>query len=238
MLVLVADSHVVHGTESETSFFAMLEALSKTSHDILFLGDNLDLWIASGTRYENDSHRRFLAWCKAEKSRRKVIMVEGNHEFYVCRRHGDCFTACAEGVYRDWGMSFVHGDMAQHRFGFHRFFRAFAKNGFGDFVMSWLPFGVSFAAKMKSLLCHRKGRPDYLPHELVEVWMANEHSSSGNRRGFMGHFHCGGEGRSADGSWSYTILPAWMRDGQVGVLDTTTCECAIMPWQEALCGGK
>ena len=136
-LVLIADSHVQPNTEREDEFFSMLDWIASTNFDVFFLGDNLDLWIASGDRYEADAHRRFLAWCKREKARRRVLMVEGNHEFYLKRHHDGCFTACSETFYKIGDILFMHGDVAQKKFGFHRCFRVFAKNAFGDWVMGW-----------------------------------------------------------------------------------------------------
>ncbi len=151
-LLLIADSHVQPNTEREGEFFQMLDWIAATNCDVFFLGDNLDLWIASGDRYEADAHRRFLAWCEREKARRRVLMVEGNHEFYLKRHHEGCFTMCSETFYKEGDILFLHGDVAQKRFGFHRCFRAFAKNAFGDWVMGWLPFGPAFAGIMKRFL--------------------------------------------------------------------------------------
>ena len=71
-MLLIADSHVQPATEREDEFFNLLDWIATTDCDVLFLGDNLDLWIASGDRYEADVHRRFLAWCEREKTRRRV----------------------------------------------------------------------------------------------------------------------------------------------------------------------
>ena len=98
-LVLIADSHVQPATEREDEFFQMLDCISSTDCDVFFLGDNLDLWIASGDRYEADAHRRFLAWCEHEKARRRVLMVEGNHEFYL-KRHQTASFSCMETSHR------------------------------------------------------------------------------------------------------------------------------------------
>ena len=50
-MLLIADSHVQPATEREDEFFQMLDWISSTDCDVFFLGDNLDLWIASGDRY-------------------------------------------------------------------------------------------------------------------------------------------------------------------------------------------
>lgn len=250
MLVLIADSHVTAGEAQAETFFAMLEALSKTTHDVLFLGDNLDIWIASAPKYQSEMHERFLAWCRREKERRKVMLVEGNHEFYVCRHFRDCFTECSEGVLRYGGMTFVHGDVTQKALGFHRLFRLFAKNGFGDFVMSWLPGGVAFAARMKRLLSNHRPPPpgmtpeqmiaelekrDYIPYKAVDGWVERECRVSGGPV-FMGHFHLRVEREVPGGR--YMVVPAWKYQGIIGLLDLATRRCTLGRWQELLTEAK
>lgn len=232
-LVLIADSHVQPATEREDEFFQMLDCISSTDCDVFFLGDNLDLWIASGDRYEADAHRRFLAWCEHEKARRRVLMVEGNHEFYLKRHHDGCFTACSETFYKSDGILFLHGDVAQKRFGFHRCFRAFAKNAFGDWVMGWLPFGPAFASIMKRFLSSG-GLPNFeklkKPLRYAEWRVAGFCRKFGVSHVIMGHFHHPvhrelGDGRIMD------IIPAWKTAGNIGLL-TVDGKLEILPWKD------
>ena len=243
MFVLIADSHVPFQDPGEDVFFTMLERISRTSYDVLFLGDNLDLWIAAADKYETASHRRFLDWCRHEKEHRQVILVEGNHEFYVCRHHADCFTACTEDVYRIGAVTFVHGDMAHRRFSFHRFFRWFAKNAFGNFVMSWLPGGVGFARFMKRALAHSRNaaswkpasarKPaDFIPYDDVSRWVEAETAAHHARLVFMGHFHCGGQKDVGDAR--LVIIPAWKYHGTIALLDESTREFTIGNWEDIL----
>ena len=79
MIFLVADAHLEDGQELDGEFSAMLEALSRTDCDVIFLGDIMDLWIAK-PRYEKGCHEAFIRWCREEAAKRKVFFVEGNHE--------------------------------------------------------------------------------------------------------------------------------------------------------------
>ena len=235
MYVLIADSHVVPDTPQESAFFTMLDRIANTSYNVIFLGDNLDIWIASAPKYENHLHEHFLQWCRSEKQRREVILVEGNHEFYVKRHYSDCFSACSEDVFRLPNLSFTHGDMTHYPFSFHRLFRAFAKNSFGDFIMSILPCGVPFAHTMKKLLAHKKsdkGPADYIPYPAVDHWVANEAKESGSQLVFMGHFHCGGGHELSN--VRYVILPAWKDLGTIALLDETTLEYTIDSWEKLI----
>ncbi len=236
MFVLIADSHVTPGAPQEATFFTMLDRIAQTDYDVIFLGDNLDIWIAAAPKYENDLHRRFLDWCKREKARRRVVFVEGNHEFYVCRHHADCFSDCVETVFRLPGISFIHGDAAHPAFSFHRFFRAFAKNWFGDTVMSIMPGGLHFAMLMKRLLAHgalRKNVPcDYIPYDAVDRWSTAENAASGAKIVFMGHFHCGGHHELEH--VRYVILKAWIYTETVALLDENTMDFTIDAWENIL----
>ena len=236
MFVLIADSHVTPDTPLEATFFAMLDRIAQTDYDVIFLGDNLDIWIAAAPKYDNALHRRFLDWCKREKTRRRVVFVEGNHEFYVCRHHADCFSDCVETVFRLPGISFIHGDAAHPAFSFHRFFRAFAKNWFGDTVMAIMPFGLRFAMFMKRLLAHgalKKNIPsDYVPYDAVDRWAATEAAASGAKTVFMGHFHCGGHHELAN--IRYVILKAWKYTETIALLDERTTDFTVDAWENIL----
>ncbi len=83
-LAVLADVHAVEGEESERVLRNLLEQLSSTDDDVMFLGDIMDLWIGL-PKYECKLQRDFLEWCRHEKSRRKIYFVEGNHEYYVAK---------------------------------------------------------------------------------------------------------------------------------------------------------
>ncbi len=234
-MLLIADSHVQPATERENEFFQMLDWIASTDCDVFFLGDNLDLWIASGDRYEADVHRRFLAWCEREKARRRVMMVEGNHEFYLKRHHDSCFTACSETFYKIGDILFLHGDVAQKKFGFHRCFRAFAKNAFGDWVMGWLPFGPAFAGIMKRFLSSG-GLPDFeklkKPLLYVEKRAKDFCRKFGVSHIVMGHFHHSVHRELGDGR-KFDVIPAWKTEGKIGLL-TTDGTLEVLPWKDLM----
>ena len=234
-MLLIADSHVQPATERENEFFQMLDWIASTDCDVFFLGDNLDLWIASGDRYEADVHRRFLAWCEREKARRRVMMVEGNHEFYLKRHHDSCFTACSETFYKIGDILFLHGDVAQKKFGFHRCFRAFAKNAFGDWVMGWLPFGPAFAGIMKRFLSSG-GLPDFeklkKPLLYVEKRAKDFCRKFGVSHIVMGHFHHSVHRELGDGR-KFDVIPAWKTEGKIGLL-TAGGSLEVLPWKDLI----
>ena len=108
--LMIADAHLTClGPEDE--FFRVLDDVSRLPGDIgiIFLGDIFDLWIAL-RGYENGEHRRFLEWCRREKSNREVVFLEGNHEFFVAKKYADNFTYIGEDSFQDGLLQWLHGD--------------------------------------------------------------------------------------------------------------------------------
>jgi UDP-2,3-diacylglucosamine pyrophosphatase LpxH len=84
IMIIIADAHIDEACGNDTDFFRMLHALENNDHDVVFLGDIFDLWIAL-PRYEKNSHRQFLSWCQEQKSHRSIGFIEGNHEYFVAQ---------------------------------------------------------------------------------------------------------------------------------------------------------
>ena len=61
-MIIIADAHVDAAGNNVSDFFQMLQAIEKTDHDVIFLGDIFDLWVAL-PRYEKDIHRAFSRRC-------------------------------------------------------------------------------------------------------------------------------------------------------------------------------
>lgn len=188
MLWVISDVHAVEGEESERALWALLEQVSRTSDDVVFLGDIMDLWIGI-PRYEDSLHRDFLEWCRREKERRKVYFVEGNHEYYVARYHRDVFFMSSEDCLEINGIHFVHGHRIQgSALGFNNLFCCVAKSYILYLLMSILPFGVKFASFLKKSLGSGHAR-SYLPRAEIERWLLNQKA----RTFVIGHFHTSGE---------------------------------------------
>lgn len=80
---LIADVHL-ETMDDQQAFFDMLSAVEQfpQDHAIVFLGDIFDLWF-SLWNHEEALQSRFLDWCTRVGQKRKILFVEGNHEFYV-----------------------------------------------------------------------------------------------------------------------------------------------------------
>ena len=183
-LAVLADVHAVEGEESERVLRNLLEQLSATDDDVMFLGDIMDLWIGL-PRYECKLQRDFLDWCRHEKSRRKIYFVEGNHEYYVAKCHKEDFFMASEDNIEINGVYFAHGHKVQGSpFGFNRIFCGFAKSGLACFIMRIMPFGTRFAQWLKGLLGSGH-KCTYVPRAAIERWLLKQQATTC----VLGHFH-------------------------------------------------
>lgn len=234
-MILIADCHASprHGNEAE--FFALLERVAQTPHDVVFLGDILDFWIAL-PRYEQDLHRRFLEWCRGESRRRSVGFVEGNHEFFLARSHGSAFSFCVPDEYVDsQGRLFVHGDTVNGSDRAYRRFRRVVKSP----VLRWLeehtPGAPAIARRIKRHFeVRNRSWPKYFPQEQVEAY-AGQWFDRGARAVYMGHFHDGHVCQRPDGR-VVQVIPAWCASGLVGVLEDAAGVAAVRPWRDLAAG--
>lgn len=217
--VLVADCHVRAGTEKENDFRVMLRKLAALpeSCSVIFLGDIFDLWIAHDG-YEDALHKEFLQWCSLQKGKRTVIFIEGNHEFYVKRNRGDCFSVVSEKEYLCSGVCFCHGDQFNRRDLGYRFFRFLLRNRFMCFLakITWSFLGPLTARLLKKIFCCRGSKVEKpLPERVFKDFAA-----SLVRRDLhyaaAGHFHRSGVFSSVP-AVEIRLVPAWEVNGEVTV---------------------
>lgn len=234
-LLLVADAHVRPDTSVEAEFREMLAWVSTTDYDIAFLGDVLELWIGL-KRYSTALSSEFLEWCSSEKARRRVLFVEGNHEFFVVRHHGDCFTESSKDELPLGEVVLVHGDTAQD-LPSHRRFRRWSKSWLMHFFVHWAPFAPAFVRRLKRNFERKSAMREHrYPSADVEHWGAEclAHYPQAKRL-VLGHFHCQQEHLLPDGR-QITVLPAWKDAYQVGVLNPANSELVIQNWRDLTAG--
>lgn len=232
-LIIVTDAHVSETYGNIAPFFEMLEGLSAQDEDIVFLGDIFELWVGM-TRYEEALHGRFLEWCRSEKARRVIGFVEGNHEFYVAKKHADCFTWSSSTGHFDTasGTLFVHGDLINRTDKNYLRFRKITKNPVTKAMVAIMPRGPGLAKKLKAKLKttnqdFRLGLPKNALCEFGETRLKGE-----VRRIVAGHFHQYFHYRAEEGG-ELTVLPDWLTHQTLGHLTSNGLE--VKPWQ-TLCG--
>ncbi|MBO4345960.1 MAG: metallophosphoesterase [Victivallales bacterium] len=230
-IVLVSDSHVTSGGQFEDDFRSMLEALSRTDHDVMFLGDIMDLWIGMDG-YEDALQRWFVEWCKAESSRRKIVYIEGNHEFYVADRYNNVICTAIENRFQDNSLVAEHGhNILGNSIGFNRLFIAFCKSGFARLVLSALPCGQRLALWIKRKF-GSNGRTFFsvLPNETLIAWAEGVAAKTGAKDIFIGHFHTAQEFELSDGV-RFRVIPAWKNAQEVMLFDTASRNATICNWR-------
>lgn len=233
-LVIIADAHISHSKGNAAAFFEMLTALEQGAGDVVFLGDIFELWIAL-PRYEDDLHRAFLSWCQRQKRQRRIGFIEGNHEFFLARRHPESFTWCTHLAW--WqdtdGNLFCHGDRINRYDRNYLTFRKLTKNPVTRSVLQWLPLGPMLAGRVKNRL---KGTNQAfrktLPVEQLRQF-AEQHFLRGAARIFLGHFHQAFHYRGNHGGELYA-LPDWHSNGWISVLTNHRQDPGQGPWQEIL----
>lgn len=231
MIFLVADAHLEDGQALDGEFGAMLEALSRTDYDVVFLGDIMDLWIAK-PRYEKGCCQAFVRWCREESARRKVYFVEGNHEFFVASRHREAFTEATAGSLRLGDTLFVHGHLIQGKpWSFNRWFIPLCKSWLGSLVLALMPCGQAFAGRVKRSLGNRHPTPVF-PEEEVRRWAEPLAAKGGLHELFLGHFHKGGS--FAVGELECHALPPWKQGGLVALYAHDTHSVTVGNWKELL----
>lgn len=213
----------------------MLAWISTTEYDVAFLGDVLELWIGL-KRYSSPLTAEFLTWVSAEKPRRRVFFLEGNHEFFVVCHHRDVFAQSAENELVLDGVVFSHGDTAQGDPA-HLRFRWWSKSRLVHFLLHWMPGAPAVVRHVKRSFERRNALRDHrYPAESVVGW-GNEcfarHPEA--RRIILGHFHCHQEHFLPDGR-QITVLPAWKDSFQVGLLNLANSKLVIENWRN-LTGG-
>lgn len=231
-MIIIADAHIDESRGNESAFFQMLKVIEKTDHDVVFLGDIFELWIAL-PRYEKGLHKNFLAWCEAQKRRRTVGFIEGNHEYFVAAQRKDYFSWCSDAAGRPdaKGLLFCHGDLINRRDKNYLRFRKISKSQICQTVMRFLPFGPSIG----KLLVHLFKRTNSefrrrLPKEAIADF-AEASFEDGIRTIFVGHFHRNYQYRKSELKALY-IVPGWLEAEQVTLYEKGSGRVRACHWRE------
>jgi len=233
-MFIISDAHVNEALGNHSAFFRMLRALEKSTEDIVFLGDIFDLWIAL-PRYERAIHYRFLSWCAAQKLRRRIGFIEGNHEYFLARHKGRFFSWCTNGAF--WkdgcGNIFCHGDQVNRLDRNYLWFRRVVKNNLSQAALRWLPLGPGFVEQVKVRLKHTNPLfRRYLPKQQLEAF-AKARFAEGARMIFVGHFHRAYHYSDQQGRTLYTV-PSWFDNQTITRFDPDSGNVRHAEWSRLL----
>ena len=231
-MIIVTDAHVSKTKGNYVEFFKMLRALEENSQELVFLGDIFDLWIAL-SRYENDIHQNFIAWCREQRNHRQIGYLEGNHEFYLADERSEAFTWCAKGPWRrdDMGSLFVHGDQINRHDRNYLIFRKLVRNSVTKLLIRYVPFGPIIAEAVKRGLKKTNNKfREYLPRDEIEFF-AESRFAEGIDIIFVGHFHREYHYRRNHSKELYAV-PDWYSTQKVTVFDRESRMVESIHWRD------
>ena len=232
MIIIVTDAHISKARGNHTAFFQMLEVIKRTEHDLIFLGDIFDLWIAL-PRYEEDIHLEFIAWCLEQKNSRVIGFLEGNHEYYLASQRAQAFTWCSHAPWwqDDTGTLFVHGDQINRKDKKYLAFKKLIKNSISKLIMRHLPFGPKIAGSIKTGL-QRTNKEFRLLIPLNEIRIfANDRFAEGVDTILVGHFHQEYFHCNAESKKLY-VLPDWLGTQKITLYQNNPKKITTRHWRE------
>jgi UDP-2,3-diacylglucosamine pyrophosphatase LpxH len=236
--LMIADAHLVC-CEPEDEFFRMLDGVSRLPGDvgIIFLGDVFDLWIAL-RGYENADHRRFLDWCRREKANRRIVFLEGNHEFFVAKTYPDAFTDSGEDEFRDGNLLWLHGDRINKRDYAYTLLRFILRNVLTRWFLRVIgpTFGPSLAHYVRERLrTTNQAHKQYFPEAHALEFLA---SCPAGSVVFAGHFH-DRLTKTVDGR-TLEVLPAYANASELAFYDPAVSSLVVFPADrlDEVCGNR
>lgn len=233
-MIIVTDAHISKARGNHTAFFTMLEAIERTEHDLIFLGDIFDLWIGL-SRYEEDLHIKFIAWCLEQKDRRTIGYLEGNHEYYLANQRAQAFTWCSPDAWRqdDAGILFVHGDQINRKDRNYLALKKLINNSMTKYFLRFLPYGPDIAKSFKRGLkkTNKKFRMQ-IPQDEIKFF-ADNRFAEGIDTIFVGHFHQEYCYRSRESKKLY-VLPDWLATQKITLYQKNPQKISTMHWRKLL----
>ena len=236
MLCIVTDAHIDAGTPQADEFLEMLDALSSTPHDVLFLGDIMELWFAIW-RYENDFHRQFVAWCRKEKEKRRIYFIEGNHEFYATSKYRDAFTQGTVNSILLGEAFFTHGHRIQEPpWGINRWTQALIRSKpiWAGAVI--VPFGHAIVDGIKRMLSSngKYNKKPFVPTEKIQAWAEGVIKKNPNiKHLFIGHFHKSETIKLANEAECHVLSP-WKDTRDISLFNLQSNTLSTQHWKKLL----
>lgn len=215
---MIADVHLTGG-DAERDLFETLKMISglPCTCGVVFLGDIFEIWIGT-SQYEMENHRRFMVWCREEKTRgRELIFTEGNHEFLISKRRDRIFTTASRCDIRRGNVVFTHGDRINRKDFPYLLLRMVLRNWIARILLfiAGFTFGPALSHRIVNGLkgtnqVHKKN----LPETQIRNFMKRI-EKQGITKIFAGHFH--GQHDLKEGSVEFHALPAFLNTREVGI---------------------
>jgi UDP-2,3-diacylglucosamine hydrolase len=213
--LIIADSHVGQGTEDAAAMSSLVRrAAAEGVDEVIYLGDAFQYLIGMSKFWTSALHDVMTAWREARRSGVRMVVVEGNRDFFLDepelaaeidwsgRRYE---FAAAETRFR-----LDHGDLVNRRDFQYRFWSKISKSSIARVWARLLPrtVAVTIVRRMEAHLATTNRKFRYvkpikdLERNAAEAW------HDGIDILFWGHFHTHWECR--DGDRLAMIVPAWL----------------------------
>jgi len=210
-------------------------SLLPSSVGVAFLGDIFELWIGL-KRYEDEGHRRFLDWCRAESAKREIIFTEGNHEFYLTKCRRNAFSCVSRASVRRGCAVFRHGDCINRKDIPYLLLRMGVRNALTRLLL-WLTgpaFGPALTHRVRlGLKTTNMVNKKTFPVSDIQRLLAQA-GKDGVTDIFIGHFHDAREIASEGGAVRLHALPAYLNTHIAGLYDMETGAYSSGPVSELI----
>ncbi|NOY21956.1 MAG: hypothetical protein GXO70_00385 [Acidobacteria bacterium] len=190
-VVIFADCHlpVTLGHPEFEAFLHTFEQVAKQTETIVLLGDVFRVWAAVPV-FDHENGYVLLETIRSVSDNCRVIMVEGNWDFYIKKAYFDAFDRVSEDavVIESEGerLVFVHGHM-DHLFS-DRLLMRLLKSRLVCTLFRWKRF-FGLARKLNRKFQEGGLSKTVQPDELIKVADRLTKRFPGSDRIFVGHFH-------------------------------------------------
>ena len=179
-LVFVADSHLEGGDDAEIArFVRFLEARRRDTAVLYLVGDIFKIWLGSDKFTMNHQRRVVTMLESLRQAGVRLVMVEGNREFFLGRFEGTAFdrveSQVATEVFAGLRFHVSHGDLLNTRDWPYRVFRLVTKSRPVWWMFNLLPGGAGvrianrLESRLKSVnLRHKRHFPTDFPNPLTK----------------------------------------------------------------------
>jgi UDP-2,3-diacylglucosamine pyrophosphatase LpxH len=217
---VLADLHVGQAADDLERFLAAMgEVRRRKVHEVVFLGDVFRALVGFSRFWDATVRRGLEELASLRRSGTRIVLVEGNRDFFLDAADLDPFRDAAGPVHSfvAGGRRFLleHGDLINRSDRSYRFWRAISKSGparvWARFLPRRLAQRIVFGTESRLAETNFAYRKD-LPVEDLEA-AARRHFAAGVDVVLWGHFHR--PWSLVQGSRQAHVVPGWMETGAV-----------------------
>ncbi len=222
--MVIADAHLGQRAGDVEEMVALVRSLPGEGFgELVYLGDVFQYLIGMEKFWTVGVRRVLWAWAEARAAGVRVVLVEGNRDFFLdapdIAEHRDRSAAVYEVEAGGVRFRMVHGDTVNRSDLNYRFWRAVSKSRVARGWARLLPRGIarSIVASMERRLAATNFRFRYRKPVRALERAARRAWSEGVDVLLWGHFHTAWE--IAEGGRRALVVPAWLETGLAVVIE-------------------